>query len=124
MLKEKKKKTAWIDTETIIYYFRENAEHSPKVQALIEAASRGEYTLKVSPVVLSECVFILRGRHFGATKEAIKTALISFINMKGIEMEEQKVIEEALINYVKKDMDFTDAYLTAHGKHTYLHMSY
>lgn len=106
----------WIDTNIIIYYLRYNKNFSPKVQELITAANNGEFKLKISPMVISECVFVLMGKQFYCKKQEIKMALSSFINMPGVEMEEKEVILEALDNYSKKGIDFTDAYIAAHAK--------
>lgn len=109
-------KSVWIDTNIIIYYLRNNKDFTPKVRALVEEASNGNIELKVSPLVISECVFVLMGKQFNTTKEKVKLALISFINMKGIFCEEKSVIEEALNNFAKKGIDFIDAYIAAHAR--------
>lgn len=56
------------------------------------------------------------GRQFRATREEIKRALISFVNLPGVFCEEKEAIEEALDNFVKKGIDFTDAYIAAHAR--------
>jgi len=109
-------KTVWIDTNVIIYYLKTNAEFTPKARALVGEARNGNIELKISPLVISECVFVLMGRNFCVTKEKIKTALISFINIPGIVTEEKSVVEEALNNFVRKGIDFTDAYIAAHAR--------
>lgn len=109
-------KSVWIDTNVIIYYLRNNKDFTPKVQALVEEAKNGIIELKVSPLVISECVFVLMGKQFNTTKDKVKLALISFINMKGVFCEEKSVIEEALNNYARKGIDFIDAYIAAHAR--------
>lgn len=109
-------KAVWIDTNIIIYYLRTNKQFTPKVRNLIKEAGKGNYLLKISPLVISECVFVLMGRQFRATREEIKRALISFVNLPGVFCEEKEVIEEALDNFVKKGIDFTDAYIAAHAR--------
>lgn len=111
-----KVKSVWIDTNIIIYYLKSNKDFTPKVRVLVEEAKKGNIELKVSPLVISECVFVLMGKQFNAKKEQIRTALISFINIPGIVCEEKSVIEEALNNYVRKGIDFTDAYIAAHAR--------
>lgn len=109
-------KTVWIDTNIIIYYLRTNRSFTPKVKAFIEEAKKGNIQLKISPLVISECVFVLMGKQFNAKKELVKTALISFINLPGVITEEKSVIEEALNNYARKGIDFIDAYIAAHAR--------
>lgn len=109
-------KTVWIDTNIIIYYLKTNKEFTPKVTALLEEAKSGKIHLKISPLIISECVFVLMGKQFNVKKELVKTALLSFINLPGVITEEKKVIEETLTNYVRKGIDFTDAYIAAHAR--------
>lgn len=109
-------KSVWIDTNIIIYFLKTNKEFTPKVRALIQDAADGDIQLKISPLVISECVFVLMGKQFGINKEKVRDALISFINLPGIVCEEKDVIEEALNNYAKKGIDFTDAYIAAHAR--------
>lgn len=111
-----KVKSVWIDTNIIIYYLKQNKEFTPKVKALVEDANQGNIVLKISPLVIAECVFVLMGRNFSTKKEVIRDVLKSFINLKGIQMEEKNVIEESLENFAKKGIDFTDAYIAAHAR--------
>lgn len=116
MGKNQNVKSVWIDTNIIIYYLRRNKDFTPKVIALADDARNGTIELKVSPLIISECVFVLMGKQFRAKKEMIKLALISFINIPGVVAEEQYVIEEALHHFSRKGIDFTDAYLAAHAR--------
>jgi len=114
-LKEKKIEI-WIDTNIIIYALRTNQQFSPQARKLISDAAQGKHTLKISPIVIHECVFVLMGKQFRASKEEVKKALTSLINLKGIECEEKNVIEEALDQFTQKGIDFGDAYIAAHAK--------
>ena len=115
-MSDDKKIEVWIDTNVIVYALRTNSEFSPQVQQLIREAGKGSYVLKVSPVVIGECVFVLMGRQFNRTKNEVQQALTSFINLKGVEAEEKEVIEKALLNFTKKGIDFQDAYIAAHAE--------
>lgn len=106
----------WVDTNIIIYFLRNNKEFTPHISQLVKDAEDGKVILKVSPLVIAECVFVLMGKRFSAKKPAIKAALTSFINLKGVQTEEKAVIEEALDNFTMKGIDFVDAYLAAHAK--------
>lgn len=106
----------WIDTNIIIYVLRTNKEYSAQARQLVQEAKVGNFTLKVSPLVIAECVFVLSGQQFKLNKEEVKTILISFINLKGVDCEEKAVVEEALTQFTKKGIDFVDAYLAAHAR--------
>lgn len=106
----------WIDTNIIIYVLRTNKNYSAQARQMVQQAKAGAFTLKVSPLIIAECVFLLSGRQFGLSREEIKTILRSFINLKGIDCEEKAVIEEALTQFTKNGIDFVDAYLAVHAK--------
>jgi len=93
-----------------------NKNFTPKVRALVEDAGQGNIVLKISPLVIAECVFVLMGKAFNTRKDVVRDVLKSFINLKGIHMEEKSVIEESLENFAKKGIDFTDAYIAAHAR--------
>lgn len=82
----------------------------------MQEAATGKYILKISPLIISECVFVLMGSQFRRTKQEITLVLTSFINLKGVECEEKSVVEESLTQYSRKGIDFIDAYLAAHAK--------
>ncbi|MBP3038571.1 PIN domain-containing protein [Bacillaceae bacterium Marseille-Q3522] len=109
-------KSVWIDTNIIIYFLKTNRHFTPKIKALFEEANMGNIQLKISPLVISECVFVLMGKQFNVTKDKIKMALISLINLPGIFAEEKDVMEETLNNFARKGIDFTDAYIAAHAR--------
>ena len=109
-------KFVWLDTNVIIYYLRHHPDFSPAIQKLVAQAQAGKITLKITPIVISECVFVLMGKQFCRKKDEIATALTSFINIKGIEMEEKDVIERALAEYAKHGIDFADAFIAEHAK--------
>lgn len=111
-----KKKEVWLDTNIIIYVLRENQTYSPQARQLIKEAGEGKYILKVSPLIISECVFVLTGKFFKRSKEEVSNVLKAFINLKGVECEEKNVIEESLERFKLKKIDFVDAYLAAHAK--------
>ncbi|MFK7692815.1 PIN domain-containing protein [Paenibacillus sp. HJGM_3] len=106
----------WLDTNIIIYVLRTNEQFSPQSRKLVKDAEAGSFVLKISPVVIHECVFVLLGRQFGIPKAFVRDALISFINLRGVDCEEKAVVEEALNSFVRKGIDFGDAYLAAHAK--------
>lgn len=108
-------KEAWIDTNVILrYLLNDHSEHSPRARALIEAAERGEWCLKIAPHILCETVYILEVKDY--TKEEICDALCDFVRIKGIELQGEKEVLEALIEYRDKNVDFSDCLLAVMAK--------
>jgi predicted nucleic-acid-binding protein len=110
------KQEIWLDTNIIIYTLRHNKEYSETAKQLITEAGDGNFTLKLSPLIVAECVWVLMGPDFRLDKNKVAEVVMKFMNLKGIETEEKEVLEEALTNFTKKGIDFTDAYLVAHAK--------
>lgn len=115
-MSDEQKIEVWIDTNIIIYALRTHSEFSAHAQQLIQEAAKGTFVLKVSPIVIAECVYVLTGKYFNRPKREVQQALTSFINLKGVEAEEKEVIEKALMNFTKKGIDFQDAYIAAHAE--------
>lgn len=105
----------WIDTNVILrYLLDDHPEYSRRARALIEAAERGEWRLKIAPHILCETVYVLEARDY--TRAEICDALRDFIRIKGIELQEEKEVLEALIEYRDKEVDFSDSLLAAMAK--------
>lgn len=53
-----------LDTNIIIRFLaNDHLEHSPAAYRLFEAASKNEVVLLLDPVVVAECVHVLKGRY-------------------------------------------------------------
>lgn len=112
----KERPEVWLDTNVIIYFLRTNEDYSPSARELVKQAEAGRFLLRLSPLVMAECTFVLMGPQFRRSKKQIADVLTSFIRLKGVEAEERSVVERALAHYSEPGIDFTDAYLAEHAK--------
>ena len=106
----------WVDTNVIVYFLRTNKDFSPSVRELVRQAETGRFLLKISPLVIAECAFVLMGPQFRRTKTQIVEVLTAFGRLKGVEMADRSNVECALARFAEPGIDFTDAYLAELAK--------
>lgn len=110
-------KKTWIDTNIIISFL--TADHpvmTPETIALMKKAEEGEIQLKVAPLIVAECCWVLQSPHYGFSSAEIAEVLLSFLNAEGLIVEEKEVVLRALEQYAAQHVDFIDAYLAEHAK--------
>jgi predicted nucleic-acid-binding protein len=108
------KKRFWLDTNIIIRFITSDHQTMlPEVTTLMQQAENGQIILKVSPIVIAECCWVLQSAHYGFTPSDISGVLTSFVLAEGIEAEELDTVLYALDQYAAAQVDFVDAYLAA-----------
>jgi predicted nucleic acid-binding protein len=106
----------WIDTNVIIRIITgEPEELAEEVGEMLQKVEAGELILRVTPLVVAECCWVLASFYEAAPKD-ISDALLKFTNSIGVETEEKSVVQQALRDYAEKNVDFIDAYIAAHAK--------
>ncbi|PWA07928.1 PIN domain nuclease [Pueribacillus theae] len=101
----------WADTNVIIRHITgEPQKQAEEVQEIMRHVDEGTFILHINPMVIAECCYVLEAI-YEFNKKDISKALKFFLASEGIEMEEKKETEDALIVYGQKNVDFEDAYL-------------
>lgn len=90
-------------------------ELAEEVGEMIQKVEDGELILRLTPLVVAECCWVLAS-FYEADPKDISDALIKFTNSIGVETEEKSVVQQALQDYAEKNVDFIDAYIAAHAK--------
>lgn len=106
----------WLDTNVIFRYLLGDHEvHSPEAARLVGKAAQGVIRLKVSMVVVMECCDAMR-HVMKLERVAIAQALATFLDLPGIDTEEDGVVKDALDRYARRPaVDFVDAYLASYA---------
>lgn len=109
--------TYWIDTNIVLrFLLNDHTTHSPLARQLFVAASAGKVLVKISPVVMMEVVYVLRGVA-DFRKSEIFEALTKFSALPGVEVEEREIVLEALRYYKEYGkVSYGDAYIAAKTK--------
>lgn len=107
----------WLDTNVIFrYLLNDHDDHSPKAEALVQKAERGQIRLRLSMVIAMECCDTMR-HAMGIDKRDISQAMLKFMHLNGVEAEEKTIMVEALTRFgEERQVDFVDAYLAAYAK--------
>lgn len=105
--------TAWIDANVIVrLVVNDPPDQAMRARRYMRRAEDGEFTLRLSPLILAEVVFVLdHVYHHG--RIAIAEALGEFLDANGIEAEEADAARAALAVFAESALDFPDAYLAA-----------
>jgi predicted nucleic-acid-binding protein len=85
---------------------------SPKARSLFAKASEGECILLATPMVLAECVWVLRS-YYRVERESIAEKLSGLIRSKGVSCEPADAIGDALEHYAETKLDIVDCLLAA-----------
>ncbi|AZI41609.1 type II toxin-antitoxin system VapC family toxin [Deinococcus psychrotolerans] len=100
-----------LDANVVLRYLtNEPPEMAGRSLALLERAERGELRLILTPLVLAECVWVLKS-FYKLPLARISEALQQVFELGGVTTQQRPVISAALISMAQHNVDFTDAYL-------------
>lgn len=108
-------KKAWLDANLILrFLLKDHPEFFKAALNLFTEAEKGRITLYVHPLILAEVVWTLQG-YYGYSKEEIAKTVSEMIESDGLFIEEKEVAKKAFRDYVEKNVDYIDAYLSAYA---------
>lgn len=90
-------------------------EMADRARALFERATQGELRLLLTPLVVAECVWVLRSFYKRPLGD-IASALQQVGAAEGVRLQPSGLISEALEAMARHNVDFADAYLAAQGR--------
>lgn len=101
----------WIDANLILRFLtREPQDLAERALHFIQRAERGEITLRLTPLVIAEVVWVL-GSFYKYPRSQIAETLTAFLEADGLVVEELEVSLAALEWIASANVDFVDAYL-------------
>ena len=102
-----------IDANALLrYLLNDLPDQADQVEALLDAAERGELRLVAHSHIMAELVWVLSS-YYKVPREQVRQQLEGIIHTPGIQVEEQALILSALKDYVEKNVDYIDAYTVA-----------
>jgi predicted nucleic-acid-binding protein len=109
------KERAWLDANIILrFLLKDHPEYFKAAYHLFSEAERGNIILYLHPLILAEVVWTLQG-YYGYQKAEIALILGEMIESDGLLVEEKEVVRKAFEDYAGKNVDYVDAYLSAHA---------
>jgi predicted nucleic-acid-binding protein len=102
--------TVFLDTNVFLRYLTNDLPpQADAAEALLLEAEAGELKLITSSLVVAEIVWTLSS-YYRLSKEDIRQKILAILNTPGLEVEEARLILQAVNWYVEKNVDFLDAY--------------
>ena len=84
---------------------------TPAAVELFQRAEAGEMNLVLTPLIVAECCYVLRGPAYRLKRSAITDSLTQVVLLDGVVTEEAAVVLGALRRFGERVVDFADAYL-------------
>lgn len=101
----------WVDANILLRLLTgDPPELAQRALKLFQKAEEGEVTLKLSPIVVAEIVWVLSS-FYKYSRTEIAEVLIPFATAEGIVLEEAEQVIAALNQMARVNVDFIDAFL-------------
>ena len=108
---EKSKNSAVLDTNLLVRYLTEDdPDKADAVEALLDNASHGEFRLIIPSVVMAELVWVLES-FYKMDQPRIAGLLEALLHTPGLEVQDNRLIRQALEAYRENKVDFIDAWI-------------
>jgi len=105
-----------LDANVLLRYLTgDPAAMADRARVLLERAETGEVVLILTPLILAECVWVLKS-FYKHPLGAIAQALQQVLALDGLRVQDAALVTDALISMARANVDFADAYLTELGK--------
>ncbi|MEQ9824232.1 MAG: PIN domain-containing protein [Puniceicoccaceae bacterium] len=103
-----------VDTNFLVRFITgEPLSQAEIAKKLMLEAESGSARITIVPLVVAEVVFVLTGRVYGFPPVSVRDALILLLESPSIHVIERDVLLQALHTFVKKKVDFVDAYVAS-----------
>jgi len=101
----------WVDANILLRLLTgDPPELAQRALKLVQKAEQGEVTLKLSPIVVAEIIWVLSS-FYKYSRTQIAEVLIPFVTAEGIVLEEAEQVIAALNQMARVNVDFIDAFL-------------
>ncbi|MFQ5737817.1 MAG: PIN domain-containing protein [Acidobacteriota bacterium] len=101
------------DTNLFLRYLTNDVpEQADAVERLLRQAGSGKVFLETSVLVMAEMIWTMES-YYGLDRSAISDNVLAILNTPGLEVENAKLILQAMVWYEEEKVDFGDAYNAA-----------
>lgn len=103
-----------LDTNVLLrHLLQDSAGQSARATGLLERIEAGEFTARLTAMVIAEMVWVLSGVHYRFSRDEIRQALDEVLEIPGLHVRDSEAIGAALDIYAAHNVDFIDAYQAA-----------
>jgi uncharacterized protein len=102
--------TRCVDTNILLRYFtRDDEAKAQRVLELLTRVERGEEKVETSIIVIFETVYTLQ-RLYAVPRSQIRELLTRVLELRGFQLPNKRLCEQALELYANSNVSFADAY--------------
>lgn len=106
--------TCFIDTNVLLRYLtRDDEQKAQQALSLLLKVEQGEEKIITSPLVIFETIFTLQS-FYKVPRQRIKELILPIIFLRGLQLVDKRVYEQAFDLYTTKNISFADAYNAAY----------
>ncbi|NQU64651.1 MAG: PIN domain-containing protein [SAR324 cluster bacterium] len=103
----------FFDTNFLLRYYLDDVPvQAKKARSMIEAAINGDLELVTDLVVICEMVWVMDS-YYELDRQSIVEKINNLYQTPGITVINGEILPSALISYIEKNVDFTDAVVAA-----------
>ncbi|XHX79819.1 MAG: PIN domain-containing protein [Stenomitos frigidus ULC029] len=107
----------WVNANALLRLITNEPLNLAELAArLTERAEQGKITLRTSPIVVAEIVWVLNS-FYKYSRTQIAEVLIPLLTSDGVQLEDNEQIVAALEKMATANVDFIDAYLAEVARH-------
>jgi len=104
----------FLDTNILLRYLTRDDEHkAQKALNLLTRIEQGQEKVITSSLVIFETVFTLQ-KFYNVPRQQIKELLLPIITLRGLQLRDKHVYQQAFDLYISKNISFADAYNAAY----------
>lgn len=109
------KEGAWLDANIVLrFLLKDHPKYFKAAFHLFSEAEKGNINLHLHSLTLAEVVWTLQG-YYGYKKAEIAMILGEMIESDGLIVENKEVTRKAFKDFAEKNVDYIDAYFSAHA---------
>jgi predicted nucleic-acid-binding protein len=103
----------FVDTSLFLRYLtNDDADKADRVERLLREAAAGKTRLVTAEMVLVEVVWVLESS-YGLKSSAVAPLIRAILATPGLETINGSLVEQALVYYENRNIDFIDGYIVA-----------
>lgn len=104
----------FLDTNVLLRYLtQDDDEKAEKALQLLLKVEQGEERIATSSLVIFETIFTLQS-FYKVPRQHIKDLMLPLISLRGLQLADKRVYNQAFNLYITKNISFADAYNAAY----------
>jgi predicted nucleic acid-binding protein len=100
----------FLDTNILLRHFlHDHPDHSTRASTFLARIERGELQVRISDIIVFECVFLLE-RRYKQPRTTVRELVLGFLALPGVILPGKRRLRRVFDLYVGRNIAFADAY--------------